>query len=270
MITKEINMTNINDFSSQEVFDKVVKDLLLQGEASSGDDKQCMYRKGRLKCAVGHLMSENEYVPEMEGITVAGLGDFLPDGALVKHWGLLSALQSSHDIYLGDREDDKLFVEQLKYVAERFSLDYNFDTLKIINIENIHEFSEQDIFNRAAHHLMTQNKQSNSESSGLCEYLNKDGLKCAVGVFFTTTQYNMFKPDCNSGDSSFNSLVFYNVFGDSCKLEINDSKTRLLNSLQGTHDLDNAYSDKFIFEKSLRQVAKDFGLDAQVIDSYKS
>ena len=92
----------------QEIFDTVAKHLITQGQQSQRDDGTCLYRgPGGLKCAVGVLIPDDVYTPEMEldelgetGNGVRGLLDryanVLPD-YFSENVRLLSNLQNVHD-----------------------------------------------------------------------------------------------------------------------------------------------------------------------------
>lgn len=83
--------------------------LLKQGKKSVDHNDMCKYRgPDGLKCAVGHILSDEEYSPEMENLGVQLLAkvyeiDFGCDLTL------LSALQSAHDC-----TQDDTFVEDFK------------------------------------------------------------------------------------------------------------------------------------------------------------
>jgi hypothetical protein len=96
--------------NKQEIFDKVARHLLRQGEKSSshGDQMDCMYRgPGKLKCAIGCLIPDKFYDYDIEGRTI---GDDKLDDVL-KHCGIrlyvngtptstnmmLDDLQNTHD-----------------------------------------------------------------------------------------------------------------------------------------------------------------------------
>lgn len=96
-------------FTKQETFNLVVKGLAAQGfERAKGPykDSSCMYRddKGR-KCAVGQLVPDEIYDPEMEVMGSIGwlsihnpLYHWYVDSGLVDHdEDLLINLQAAHD-----------------------------------------------------------------------------------------------------------------------------------------------------------------------------
>lgn len=99
-------VTNDRALTAQELFDHVARHLFEQGTQSySADKRVCVYRERdhTMACAVGCLITEEEYRPEMDSLddsTVNGLIDYelLPD-RLVPHADLLLDLQGDHDTY---------------------------------------------------------------------------------------------------------------------------------------------------------------------------
>lgn len=59
----------------QEAFNKIWNGLQSQDwQRSFRDDETCAYRGfGGLKCAIGHLISDEDYSPEMESVSVSAL-----------------------------------------------------------------------------------------------------------------------------------------------------------------------------------------------------
>lgn len=46
---------------------KAIEAVIKQGAPSMNEDGACLYRCGDLKCAVGHLIADEHYTPELEG-----------------------------------------------------------------------------------------------------------------------------------------------------------------------------------------------------------
>lgn len=90
---------------AQEVFDKVVTHLRTQGCQAFDPDNGCVYRgPNGTKCAVGCLIPDKEYTPQMEGQNVSAfvIGKFFDVSdnlsKLIKnHYDLLVELQRAHD-----------------------------------------------------------------------------------------------------------------------------------------------------------------------------
>ncbi len=86
----------------QEIYDKVVSHLATQGKLSV-DDNYCRYhREDGSMCAVGGLITKEDYFPEMDqgNRTIKTLLNIYEDKFpewMKENLGLLSELQSVHD-----------------------------------------------------------------------------------------------------------------------------------------------------------------------------
>lgn len=118
----------------QMYFDKAVGGILKQGQPSK-EGCDCLYRsKDNLKCAIGHLISDSKYVPEMEQNTVAHIIEIYAGKNIPLKWKkyitFLSDLQSCHD-YATTRifpiEDSKLFIKEFKKRAKELAKKYNLE-----------------------------------------------------------------------------------------------------------------------------------------------
>lgn len=125
--------------SAQEIFDKVVHHLLTQKQRSvlletrASLEYSCAYRgSGGLKCAIGCLIKDEFYSPELEG---KGVGSSIISSALMNSgvdlgkpgsadgaylMRLLTELQTIHDHASIDRWEDGL-----RRLADRFTLEFN-------------------------------------------------------------------------------------------------------------------------------------------------
>lgn len=123
----------------QEAFDKAATCLLEQGEKSIAEElldaegyieaeNVCMYRKVKdggtvLKCAVGCLISDEDYVPAAENTSARGLEEKFP--SMLQHIlekggvsiGFLSDLQRIHDTW-----EPAQWKERLREFANKFEL----------------------------------------------------------------------------------------------------------------------------------------------------
>jgi hypothetical protein len=106
----------------QEIFDTVARHLIAQGRQAKDEGGNCVYRaEDGSKCAVGCLITDEEYVPSMETVVFgqreAGTERQIAwPPRLLAHKRLLHVLQDVHDDHW-DNLHDELFV-----VAERFKL----------------------------------------------------------------------------------------------------------------------------------------------------
>lgn len=132
--------------TDQEIFTRVWEHLNKQRVASvlkePGRDSMCAYRTpdGRM-CAVGCLIPDERYHPDMERKTVGGLIDGFPEirdlffgaGAHTIHdvynsqrAVLLDKLQGAHDLKLdswrGPEENFRLWVAEMHAIADKFGL----------------------------------------------------------------------------------------------------------------------------------------------------
>lgn len=86
--------------TAQMLFDEVAGHLLAQGGRSVRPDGTCAYRgNDGLRCAVGAMILDHEYLHAMEGRTVGALVSkgLFPD-RLMPYVNLLHYLQCVHDI----------------------------------------------------------------------------------------------------------------------------------------------------------------------------
>lgn len=107
----------------REVFDIVRNHLLTQNATSFSVDRQCAYRgAGGLKCAIGCLIPDHDYHPNMEGPGIRS--NSLVWRALEKRgikWedttmvGLLYDLQNVHDAWT-----PSAWVDLLEQVEEKY------------------------------------------------------------------------------------------------------------------------------------------------------
>lgn len=93
-----ITLKTLGQATAQEVFDQVATHLLTQGKPSMSEGGGCFYRRINLKCAAGCLISDEEYLREMdeddsswEGLINRGL---VPK---TNHSELIQSLQAAHD-----------------------------------------------------------------------------------------------------------------------------------------------------------------------------
>lgn len=122
----------------------------------------------------------------------------------------------------------------------------------------------QEIFDKAARHLLTQ-KERSMIGPTLCAYRGPDGKKCAVGIFIPDEKYDpgmeqrnlssliVQFPDAIEGVEFINGSRFLN------------EKGQILTDLQETHD----DVDPEHWKESLAKLAAYYHLDASVLDEFK-
>ena len=114
--------------SAQEVFSIIVSHLFKQNRRAQNADG-CAYREGELRCAVGVLIPDDLYSPNLEGNDARSLVEVFFNTGLadwVEHEELLGVLQRIHD-NCDTLEDGTFDQENLKYrlrdCAYRFYLE---------------------------------------------------------------------------------------------------------------------------------------------------
>ena len=108
-MTKEVSPTQL-------MFDTVATHLLKQGERAGDEVFGCYYRWNGLKCAIGVLIPDDMYVPEME---CGGVGILLTKYPTLKEYvpnkWLAVALQEMHDYVSPAKWKEKLVEIALQY-----------------------------------------------------------------------------------------------------------------------------------------------------------
>jgi hypothetical protein len=117
---KDILEKSIQGMSYPEIYQKCRTHLLTQGEKSlEAKYVNCRYRTADgLSCAVGCLIFEELYDPDIEGLTVSkswGTG-------VVTNWALLRDLQNVHDTFFP--ED---WATELDALADAWLVHYGID-----------------------------------------------------------------------------------------------------------------------------------------------
>jgi hypothetical protein len=111
--------------TKQEIFDTVAIHLIKQGKKSVGDDGNCLYRGPEgLKCAVGCLIPDEVYRPEMESRSVISLfKNFSELKFLQPFEALLRNIQNAHDESSGKGQIWTITVlQRLRKIAEKYNL----------------------------------------------------------------------------------------------------------------------------------------------------
>lgn len=142
----------MNKERMDELFIKACKGIIKQGKQSTNGNGTCMYRgEGNLKCAVGHMIPDKMYSPNMEFHTFKRLCDPVNEWVndeFINHFGYVSikeveryawknghvfgALQDAHDEARNDDNFVKDFKNKALYVARRFRLKGSVEYLKSV------------------------------------------------------------------------------------------------------------------------------------------
>lgn len=93
-----ITLKTLSDATEQQVFDQVAKHLLMQSRKSVQDGAYKYHSSDGTKCAAGCLVSDDEYDPEMEGMTWKGNKNVNSrEDVPEKHLLFVHGLQRIHD-----------------------------------------------------------------------------------------------------------------------------------------------------------------------------
>jgi len=130
--------------TNQEIFDKVLNALREQGIPSRNDYGTCMYRGNHdLKCAIGHLIPDELYTPDIEKFGMIKLIEQVTFGEHVfvqfainklenimrqigiakPQYNFLLKLQVAHDQFLCYGLEE--WENRMKVIAYEFNLQYN-------------------------------------------------------------------------------------------------------------------------------------------------
>ena len=125
-------MKTVAEMTHQEIFDKVVMNLAIQGEVSfmlnrDGEIKTCAYRGvGGLTCSIGGIIPDSLYDPIMEGESVCDIYGYpeVEEFFGEHNQDLLTYIQDIHD---GEYEEPKEdfwnnVKREFKYLAQKEGL----------------------------------------------------------------------------------------------------------------------------------------------------
>jgi hypothetical protein len=114
-----ITLRTIEQYTPLEIIDYVTPLMLAQNARSwDADQDQCSYRgDGGLKCAIGHIMSDEEWneldlYERYAGVTIIGELFDVP----VLYWSMLQKLQTIHDTVEPDEWEYSLADLRRSYV----------------------------------------------------------------------------------------------------------------------------------------------------------
>lgn len=120
---KTITLATLPQTTEQEVFYYVAHHLLTQNEKSLAKSdnfvRDCLYKNpDNLKCAAGCLIADDEYKPDLEGLSWRVLADY--KDVPLTHINLIASLQIVHDKF-----EVKNWRLQLSELANDFGLKFN-------------------------------------------------------------------------------------------------------------------------------------------------
>lgn len=130
-MSKRVTLKHIEDFTLQEIFDKVAGHLLKQ-KRKAENAGQCLYTMVEdhkvYTCAVGCLIPKADYKKSIEGRSSADAYNIITGKSLYNYGerkDLLSALQTCHDSRAVSH-----WRGELELIAERYKLEWKFKAKK--------------------------------------------------------------------------------------------------------------------------------------------
>lgn len=125
----KISLKNLHEASLQDIFNQVKEHMLKQGEACLSTSYGCSYRNSKgLKCAVGCLISDEEYSHKFEDKNLGNLLEYFKETGIFSNlrnfsstpqYNLLYELQRIHDV-----KNPRYWEALLKELAKDFKIDY--------------------------------------------------------------------------------------------------------------------------------------------------
>lgn len=95
-----VTLATLSQATAQEVFNQVLNHARVQGKASKDEGGGCYYRNPEgLACFAGCLISDDEYIKQMDGGDSTWNGIFEKGYVPRDHFDLIRSLQSIHDDY---------------------------------------------------------------------------------------------------------------------------------------------------------------------------
>ena len=120
--------------------------------------------------------------------------------------------------------------------------------------------NRQEIFDKVANHLLTQNAQAEtfvSNESGavynICAYRTDDGLKCAVGCLIPDELYSFKLEGIGTVSPDFPKEIFTSIFGEN----YSELDTYFLRCLQHIHD----FHDPSEWKSALKEFSISYNLE---------
>ena len=108
--------------TNQEALNKVWDYFVVQGNPPSYDGSSCFYRLNGKRCAVGVLIPDEEYAPDMEDIVAPDMIQVVPSLSGLSGRFLLS-IQTTHDDASSEPDFGSEIVKRLRWVAEDYGLE---------------------------------------------------------------------------------------------------------------------------------------------------
>lgn len=117
--------------------------------------------------------------------------------------------------------------------------------------------TNQEIFDKVAKHLLTQNARSQDIRNIVCAYRGSNDMKCAIGVLIEDKYYNRLLEGYSVSDFNVKKAL------EKSGIEFDNGRIYFLHDLQRIHDsaLIGSWRDR------LEELAHKYKLNAAILDS---
>jgi len=236
-----------------QISEKIRDHLTNQKARSMNSIQQCMYREGGNMCAVGCLITDEVYSPELErkAMTreeiVAAVGLSLKMKLSAETIELLKAWQNYHDNGYSKYVDHELtfYAGYERWIEEGAEPDHTqspaamHEHLKSLEQYDMSgEITKRYIIQVSQHvadHLLKQGKQA-VDSNGSCQYRSDNGCMCAVGVLIDPKLYDAGIEGVSLSSRSVATAVAKSLGIDSTALDYDAPMFKVLRAWQRYHD----------------------------------
>ena len=233
----------------QKLFNVAARGMLRQMKRSETEySGTCKYRTERdgqtLKCAVGMMISDNVFQPEMNDYGSFRNSEIIQNAVAKSQKvninseliNLGQTIQSIHDTYQPENWKAKL-----SEVAR----------INHLRMPDVETERKQQIFNIVVKHLRKQGKPALNTPDHLprCLYRSPDGLKCAAGCLIPDDKYTP------SLEGRLNE-THYKIIGENLGFTLTETEINLIRDLQNIHDNVAVHS----WESGFKNIAIEFKL----------
>jgi hypothetical protein len=253
-----------------QISEKIRDHLIKQKAKSQTNDGSCKYRSGNDMCAVGCLIPDEVYSPELEGkamareeiITAVGLS--LKMKLDVDTLALLRAWQNYHDSVYGQYVEGeyKFRANYERWIQEGAEPDHahspaamheHLKTLEQYDMTGeITKRHIKQVSGYIADHLLKQGRQATDEH-GSCKYRSDNGCMCAVGVLIDPEEYDPVLEGVSLSATAVRMAVANSLGVGISEIDYNTPMYEMMRAWQRYHD----YRESTFSKEEIRYKARE-------------
>lgn len=254
-----------------QISEKIRDHLIKQKAKSENNNGSCKYRNVNGKmCAVGCLIPDSVYTPELEGkamgreeiITAVGLS--LKMKLDVDTLALLRAWQNYHDsTYCLFKDNELVFSANYeRWIDEGAEHDHlhspstmheHLKTLEQYDMTGeITKRHIKQVSGYIADHLLKQGRQATDEN-GSCKYRSDNGCMCAVGVLINPEEYDPVLEGVSLSATAVRVAVANSLGVDMSEIDYNTPMYEMMRAWQRYHD----YRESTFTKEEIRYKARE-------------